>query len=149
MVAGGVGVLDVEADLARLPPVVYSVGGPVANRFTALFNPVGGPGYGGLPFYYDPSAGGIRDARTGAVLCTSSCFVVAKLQVGSGTVYLVWGLGGEDTRAAAAYLFHRGSWLAAARGHAAVVARWSYIQHTLSSGSVNVGLSFVEISRWP
>jgi hypothetical protein len=149
MVAGGVGVLDAEADLARLPPVVYSVGGPLANRFTALFNPVGRPGYGGLPFYYDPSAGGIRDARTGALLCTSNCFVVAKLQVGPRTVYLVWGLGGEDTRAAAAYLFYRGGWLAAARGHAAVVARWSYEQYPLSSSYVNVGLDFWEISRWP
>ncbi|WP_333639399.1 hypothetical protein [Pyrobaculum aerophilum] len=38
----------------------------------ALFNPVGGAGYGGLPFYYDPSAGGIRDARTGTVY--TGCF---------------------------------------------------------------------------
>ncbi|MEM4438520.1 MAG: hypothetical protein QW680_07790 [Pyrobaculum sp.] len=50
----------------------FALGGPLVNDVVALFNPVGGAGYGGLPFYYDPSAGGIRDARTSAVY--TGCF---------------------------------------------------------------------------
>ena len=47
MAVGGLGVLDSEANSTQLPPLVFSVGGPLANRFTAVFNPVGRVGYGG------------------------------------------------------------------------------------------------------
>lgn len=108
------------------------------------------PGYGGLPFYFDTSAGGIRDARTGQLLCTSQCFVVAKLNVGGRAVVLAWGLGGEDTRAAAAYLFYRPA-LLTARGNVAQVVRWSYIYETTTTTSAvyRVGIDFSPISTWP
>ncbi|AAL62818.1 hypothetical protein PAE0478 [Pyrobaculum aerophilum str. IM2] len=145
MAVGGLGVLDSEANSTQLPPLVFSVGGPLANRFTAVFNPVGRVGYGGLPFYYDPSVGGIRDGRTGAVLCVSSCFVVAKLQWGRRAVVLAWGLGGDDTRAAAAYVHYYGKELLEEFGNAAVVVRWSWRYYQ----SYKIGIDFYTIAKWP
>ncbi|MEM1634087.1 MAG: hypothetical protein QXE68_07715, partial [Sulfolobales archaeon] len=139
------GVLDSEANSTQLQPLVFSVGGPLANRFTAVFNPVGRVGYGGLPFYYDPSVGGIRDGRTGAVLCVSSCFVVAKLQWGRRAVVLAWGLGGDDTRAAAAYVHYYGKELLEKFGNAAVVVQWSWRYYQ----SYKIGIDFYTIAKWP
>ncbi|MEM4438517.1 MAG: hypothetical protein QW680_07775 [Pyrobaculum sp.] len=145
MAVGGLGVLDSEANSTQLPPLVFSVGGPLANRFTAVFNPVGRVGYGGLPFYYDPSVGGIRDGRTGAVLCVSSCFVVAKLQWGRRAVVLAWGLSGDDTRAAAAYVHYHGGELLEKFGNAAVVVQWSWRYYQ----SYKIGIDFYTIAKWP
>ena len=145
MAVGGVGLLDGEVVESDLPPVVYSVGGPFANVFTRRFNPPDRPGVNGLPFYYDSSDGGIKDARTGLPICTSGCFVVAKLQVGSRAVVLAWGIGGEDTRAATAYLFYHGRELLNARGNAARVVEWSYWQYS----GYNIGMRFHVRAAWP
>jgi len=51
----------------QYPGVVVSVGGPGVNSLTYALNPPGRVGAGGLPFYFDPSVGGVRDARSGAV----------------------------------------------------------------------------------
>jgi hypothetical protein len=87
----------------RYPGVVVSVGGPLANSLTWALNPPDRPGAGGLPFYYDTAAGGIRDARTGLVW-RSNAAVVAVVPNGSRVYVLVWGLSGEDTRRAARWL---------------------------------------------
>ena len=57
----------------QYPGVVVSVGGPLANSFTRVLNPPDRPGAGGLPFYFDTAAGGIRDARTDQVWRSSGC----------------------------------------------------------------------------
>jgi hypothetical protein len=87
----------------RYPGVVVSVGGPLANSFTRALNPPDRPGAGGLPFYYDTTAGGIKDAVSGQVW-RSNAAVVAVVPNGSRVYVLVWGLGGEDTRRAARWL---------------------------------------------
>jgi M6 family metalloprotease-like protein len=46
----------------RYPGVVVSVGGPFANSLTRALNPPDRLGAGGLPFYFDTGAGGIKDA---------------------------------------------------------------------------------------
>jgi hypothetical protein len=87
----------------QYPGVVVSVGGPLANSLTRALNPPDRPGAGGLPFYFDTAAGGIRDARTGQVW-RSGAAVVAVVSNGSRVYVLVWGIGGEDTRRAARWL---------------------------------------------
>jgi hypothetical protein len=145
MAAGGLGLLDSEVVFGDLPPYVFSVGGPMANSFTRLYNPPDGPGFGGLPFYYSISRGGIVDGRTGALLCTSNCFVVAKLVDRGRAVVLAWGIGGDDTRAAAAYLYHHGRPLLDSRSNTARVISWSY----LSRDGYRYGLNFTTIATWP
>jgi hypothetical protein len=145
MAAGGLGLLDSEAVFDRLPPYVFSVGGPLANSFTRLYNPPDRPGFGGLPFYYSTSRGGIVDGRTGALLCTSNCFVVAKLVDRGRAVVLVWGIGGDDTRAAVAYLYYYGRSLLDSRSNAARVVSWSY----LSRDGYRYGLNFRTLASWP
>jgi len=150
MATGGLGLLDSEVlssltPLYDLPPYVFSVGGPMANSFTRLYNPPDGPGFGGLPFYYSISRGGIVDGRTGALLCTSNCFVVAKLIDRGRAVVLAWGIGGDDTRAAAAYLYHHGRPLLDSRSNTARVISWSY----LSRDGYRYGLNFTTIATWP
>jgi len=150
MAAGGLGLLDSEVlssltPLYDLPPYVFSVGGPLANSFTRLYNPPDGPGFGGLPFYYSTSRGGIVDGRTGDLLCTSNCFVVAKLADRGRAVVLAWGIGGDDTRAAAAYLHHHGRTLMDTRSNTAMVVSWSY----LSRDGYRYGLNFTTQATWP
>jgi len=145
MAAGGLGLLDSEVVFDRLPPYVFSVGGPLANSFTRLYNPPDRPGFGGLPFYYSTSRGGVVDGRTGALLCTSNCFVVAKLVDRGRAVVLVWGIGGDDTRAAAAYLHYHGRTLLDTRSNTAKVVRWSY----LSRDGYRYGLNFTTLATWP
>jgi hypothetical protein len=145
MAAGGLGLLDSEVVFGDLPPYVFSVGGPLANSFTRLYNPPDGLGFGGLPFYYNTSRGGIVDGRTGALLCTSNCFVVAKLIDRGKAVVLVWGIEGHDTRAAAAYLHHHGRTLLDSRSNTARVVSWSY----LSRDGYRYGLSFTTLATWP
>jgi len=145
MAAGGLGLLDSEVVFGDLPPYVFSVGGPLANSFTRLYNPTDGLGFGGLPFYYSTSQGGIMDGRTGALLCTSSCFVVAKLIDRGRAVVLVWGIEGHDTRAAAAYLHHHGRTLLDSRSNTARVVRWSY----LSRDGYRYGVDFTTLATWP
>jgi hypothetical protein len=145
MVAGGLGLLDSEVVFDRLPPYVFSVGGPLANGFTRLYNPPDGSGFGGLPFYYSTSRGGIVDGRTGALLCVSNCFVVAKLVDRGKAVVLAWGIGGDDTRAAAAYLYYYGRSLLGLQINAARVVSWSY----LSQDGYRYGLNFTTLASWP
>jgi len=145
MAAGGLGLLDSEVVFGDLPPYVFSVGGPLANSFTRLYNPPDGPGFGGLPFYYSISRGGIVDGRTGALLCTSNCFVVAKLVDRGKAVVLAWGIGGDDTRAAAAYLYYYGRTLLDSRSSTARVVSWNY----LSRDGYRYGLDFTTIASWP
>jgi hypothetical protein len=145
MAAGGLGLLDSEVVFGNLPPYVFSVGGPLANSFTRLYNPPDGPGFGGLPFYYSTSWGGIVDGRTGRLLCTSNCFVVAKLIDRGRAVVLVWGIAGDDTRVAAAYLYYYGRSLLDSRGNAARVVSWSY----LSRDGYRYGLGFITRATWP
>jgi len=150
MATGGLGLLDSEVlssltPLYDLPPYVFSVGGPLANSFTRLYNPPDGLGFGGLPFYYSTSRGGIVDGRTGALLCTSNCFVVAKLIDRRRAVVLAWGIGGHDTRAAAAHLHHHGRPLLDARSNTAMVVSWSY----LSRYGYRYGLNFTTLATWP
>jgi M6 family metalloprotease-like protein len=145
MAAGGLGLLDSEVVFGELPPYVFSVGGPLANSFTRLYNPPDGLGFGGLPFYYSTSRGGIVDGRTGALLCTSNCFVVAKLIDRGKAVVLAWGTGGDDTRAAAAYLHHHGRTLLDSRNNTAKVVRWSY----LSQYGYRYGVDFTTLATWP
>jgi hypothetical protein len=142
---GGLGLLDSEVAFGSLPPYVFSVGGPLANSFTRLYNPPNAPGFGGLPFYYSTSRGGIVDGRTGALLCTSSCFVVAKLIDRGKAVVLAWGIGGHDTRAAAAYLHYHGRSLLDSRTNTARVVSWSY----LSRDGYRYGLNFTTLATWP
>ncbi len=145
MAAGGLGLLDSEVVFDRLPPYVFSVGGPLANSFTRLYNPPDGRGFGGLPFYYSISRGGIVDGRTGALLCTSDCFVMAKLVDRGKAVVLAWGIGGDDTRAAAAYLHYHGRPLLDSRTNTARVVSWSY----LSRDGYRYGLNFTTLATWP
>jgi hypothetical protein len=145
MAAGGLGLLDSEVVFGSLPPYVFSVGGPLANSFTRLYNPPDRPGFGGLPFYYSTSRGGIMDGQTGALLCTSNCFVVAKLIDRGKAVVLAWGIGGHDTRAAAAYLYHHGRTLLNSQTNAARVVSWSY----LSRDGYRYGLNFTTLATWP
>jgi len=145
MATGGLGLLDSEAVFDKLPPYVFSVGGPLANSFTRLYNPPDRPGFGGLPFYYSTSRGGIVDGRTGALLCTSNCFVVAKLVDRSKAVVLAWGIGGDDTRAAAAYLYYYGRSLLDSRSNTARVVSWNY----LSQDGYRYGLNFRTLATWP
>jgi len=145
MATGGFGLLDSEVVFDRLPPYVFSVGGPLANSFTRLYNPPDRPGFGGLPFYYSTSRRGIVDGRTGALLCTSNCFVVAKLVDRGRAVVLAWGIEGHDTRAAAAYLYHHGRPLLDSRSNAARVVSWSY----LSQDGYRYGLNFTTLATWP
>jgi M6 family metalloprotease-like protein len=145
MAAGGLGLLDSEVAFGSLPPYVFSVGGPLANSFTRLYNPPNGPGFGGLPFYYNISRGGIMDGRTRALLCTSNCFVVAKLIDRGKAVVLAWGIGGHDTRAAAAYLHYHGRTLLDSRSNTARVVSWSY----LSRDGYRYGLDFRTLATWP
>jgi hypothetical protein len=145
MATGGFGLLDSEVVFDKLPPYVFSVGGPLANSFTRLYNPPDRPGFGGLPFYYSTSQGGIVDGRTGALLCTSNCFVVAKLVDRGKAVVLAWGIGGHDTRAAAAYLYYYGRSLLSSRINTARVVNWSY----LSQDGYRYGLNFTTLATWP
>ena len=145
MATGGLGLLDSEVVFDKLPPYVFSVGGPLANGFTRLYNPPDGSGFGGLPFYYSTSRGGIVDGRTGALLCVSNCFVVAKLVDRGKAVVLAWGIGGDDTRAAAAYLYYYGRSLLASQSNAARVVSWSY----LSQDGYRYGLNFTTLASWP
>ena len=145
MATGGLGLLDSEVVFDSLPPYVFSVGGPLANSFTRLYNPPNGPGFGGLPFYYSTSRGGVVDGRTGALLCTSNCFVVAMLVDRGRAVVLAWGIEGDDTRAAAAYLHYHGRSLLDSRSNTARVVRWSY----LSRDGYRYGLNFTTLATWP
>ncbi len=145
MATGGLGLLDSEVVFGRLPPYVFSVGGPLANSFTRLYNPPDRSGFGGLPFYYSTSRRGIVDGRTGALLCTSNCFVVAKLIDRGKAVVLAWGIGGHDTRAAAAYLHYYGRTLLDSRNNTAKVVSWSY----LSRDGYRYGLNFTTLATWP
>ncbi len=145
MAAGGLGLLDSEVVFDRLPPYVFSVGGPLANSFTRLYNPPDRSGFGGLPFYYSTSLRGIVDGRTGALLCTSNCFVVAKLKDRGKAVVLAWGIGGHDTRAAAAYLHYHGRTLLDSWTNTARVVSWSY----LSQDGYRYGLDFRILATWP
>ena len=145
MAAGGLGLLDSEVVFDRLPPYVFSVGGPMVNSFTRLYNPPDRPGFGGLPFYYSISRGGIVDERTGALLCTSNCFVVAKLVDRGKAVVLAWGIAGHDTRVAVAYLHYHGRPLLDSRSNAARVVSWSY----LSQDGYRYGLNFRTLATWP
>jgi hypothetical protein len=145
MATGGLGLLDSEVVFDKLPPYVFSVGGPLANSFTRLYNPPDRPGFGGLPFYYSTSRGGIVDGRTGALLCTSNCFVVAKLVYRGKAVVLAWGIGGDDTRAAAAYLHYHGRTILDSQTNTAKVVSWNY----LSRDGYRYGLDFKTIATWP
>ncbi|MEM4896666.1 MAG: hypothetical protein QXT13_02185 [Pyrobaculum sp.] len=115
---------------ARLGYCHFSLGGPVVNDVVGLFNPVGKVGYGGLPFYYDPNAGGIRDARSGAVYTGSNVFLVAALNVTNAfgwsgpprVVVIAWGIGGDGTYASAVWLATR---YYEGRDKYAVVVRWT------------------------
>jgi hypothetical protein len=117
----------------------------MANSFTRLYNPPDRSGFGGLPFYYSTSQRGIVDGRTGALLCTSNCFVVAKLVDRGRSVVLAWGMGGHDTRAAAAYLHYHGRTLLDSRSNAAMVVSWSY----LSRDGYRYGVDFRTLATWP
>ena len=145
MAAGGLGLLDSEVVFTGLPPYVFSVGGPLVNSFTRLYNPPNGQGFGGLPFYYSTSRGGIVDGRTGALLCTSNCFVVAKLVDRGKAVVLAWGIGGHDTRAATAYLYYYGRTILDSRSNTARVVSWNY----LSRDGYRYGVDFRTLASWP
>jgi hypothetical protein len=82
------------------------MGGPLANRVTGYFNPVNRVAPNGMPFYYDSSAGGIRDARTGQLYTGSNVFLVAVVSETAAydpllhrLVVLAWGNGGDGTYA--------------------------------------------------
>lgn len=105
---------------------VFSVGGPFANSFTRRYNPPDRVGYGGLPFYYDTSAGGIRDARFG-VLYRGNVGVIASLYDGGRRVILAWGITGEDTRIMAAIVAQKKDFWKSIRGNYAEVIRWSVV----------------------
>jgi len=85
------------------------------------------------------------DGRTGAVLCTSNCFVVAKLLDRGKAIILAWGIGGEDTRAAAAYLHYYGRDLITARHNTARVIQWNYWTYE----GLKVGITFRTLATWP
>jgi hypothetical protein len=79
------------------------------------------------------------------LLCTSNCFVVAKLIDRGRAVVLVWGIGGDDTRVAAAYLHYHGRSLLDTRSNTARVVSWSY----LSRDGYRYGLDFTTRATWP
>jgi len=90
----------------RLSVCHVSMGGPSANRVTGYFNPVNRVAPNGMPFYYDSSAGGIRDARTGQLYTGSNVFLVAVVSETAAydpllhrLVVLAWGNGGDGTYA--------------------------------------------------
>ncbi len=66
-----------------------------------MYNPPDTEGFDGLPFFYNTTAGGIEDARTGQIF-TGHVFMVAILYDPSIDKYIVlaWGLSGVDTEAA-------------------------------------------------
>jgi len=132
-----------DGQLKAAEPYVFSVGGPYPNLVTRLYNPADRVGFGGLPFYYDSSAGGIRDARTGQ-LCSGRCFVVASLLDGIRRVVLAWGISGEDTRAAALYAALNKETLKRARGNVAYLVSW---EPEVYNGRV-VGVRFNVMAMW-
>ena len=71
--------------------------------------------------------------------------MVAKLIDRSKAVVLAWGIGGDDTRATAAYLYHHGRTLLDSRSNAARVAGWSY----LSRYGYRCRLGFTTLATWP
>lgn len=142
IVAGGRGLLHYEVDAVDLPPVVYSVGGPLANPFTARYNPPDRPGINGLPFYYSTADGGIKDGRTGYV-CRSKCFVVAMLTVDGRRVFLAWGLTGFDTKAVAVYLAKWKDWMRIFDNYAELVT-WDYAYFY----GYNTGYKFNTVADW-
>lgn len=119
-------------------PFIFSVGGPLANRFTAAYNPPDKLGFNGLPFYFDSRAGGIRDARTGRIY-DKRVGVVASLHDGRRRVMLVWGLDGEDTRVMSLYAALHKEDLKRVEGSCALLITWGS-----SDGHLYIG----EITRW-
>jgi hypothetical protein len=71
--------------------------------------------------------------------------VVAKLVDRGKAVVLAWGIGGDDTRAAAAYLYYYGRSLLGLQINAARVVSWSY----LSQDGYRYGLNFTTLASWP
>jgi uncharacterized protein (UPF0248 family) len=125
---------------------VVSFGGPLVNAMTGLYNPVNKVGYGGLPFYYDTGAGGIRDARTGQVYTGSRVFLVAVLNTTAPYhrfIVLAWGNGGEGTYAAGIWVrnFYYKAW-----DKYAVVVRWD---DTNNNGLPDSYDSYTVLAAWP
>ncbi len=125
---------------------VVSFGGPLVNAMTGLYNPVNKVGYGGLPFYYDTGAGGIRDARTGQVYTGSRVFLVAVLNTTAPYhrfIILAWGNGGEGTYAAGIWIrnFYYKAW-----DKYAVVVRWD---DTNNNGLPDSYDSYTVLAAWP
>jgi len=112
----------------RLSVCHISMGGPLVNRVTGYFNPPDRVAPNGMPIYYDTSAGGIRDARTGQLYTGSNVFLVAVVNVTAAydplphrLVVLAWGNGGAGTYASGVWL--RDFYWQAYNKYAAVV-RW-------------------------
>ncbi|MGC8584419.1 MAG: hypothetical protein ACP5MH_11950, partial [Thermoproteus sp.] len=120
---------------------VISVGGPLVNTFTYVFNPTDRIGYGGLPFYFDTKRYLIVDARDGSTYGPGH-FVVAMLYVKEVDRYvmLVWGYGGLDTYAAAVWLTTH-----PLPNTGAVLVRWSDSNH---NGIPDIGDEFVVVKSW-
>lgn len=114
-------VVSTTINWAKIPGrIAVSSGGPGPNLFTRVLNPPNSIGADNLPFYYDSNAGGIRDARTGA-LYTGNVFLVALVYIPQVDKYAVlsWGLTGIATYASAVYAT---TWYI---NYKAVVVRWS------------------------
>jgi len=134
----------------RLSVCHVSMGGPLANRVTGYFNPVNRVAPNGMPFYYDTSAGGIRDARTGQLYTGSNVFLVAVANVTAAydllphrLVVLAWGNGGDGTYASGVWL--RDFWRQMDDKYAAVV-RWI---DTNGNGMPDSNDRFEVLATWP
>ncbi len=134
----------------RLSVCHVSMGGPLANRVTGYFNPPDRVAPNGMPFYYDTSAGGIRDARTGQLFTGSNVFLVAVVNVTvtdlllpDRLVVLAWGNGGDGTYASGVWLKYL-SWQAYDK-YAAVV-RWI---DTNGDGIPDGNDKFEVLATWP
>jgi hypothetical protein len=134
----------------RLSVCHVSMGGPLVNRVTEYFNPPDRVAPNGMPFYYDTSAGGIRDARTGQLYTGSNVFLVAVVNVTAADpflpdrlVVLAWGNGGDGTYASGVWL--RDFFWQAYDKYAAVV-RWV---DTNGNGIPDGNDRFEVLATWP
>ncbi|MFZ8841348.1 MAG: hypothetical protein ACO2PM_20985 [Pyrobaculum sp.] len=134
----------------RLSVCNVSMGGPLVNRVTGYFNPVNRVAPNGMPFYYDTSAGGIRDARTGQLYTGSNVFLVAVVNETAAydhlpqrLVVLVWGNGGDGTYASDVWL--RDFFWQALNKYASVV-RWVDAN---GNGIPDCNDNFEVLATWP
>ncbi len=121
---------------------IIAFGGPLVNYITYTYNPPNTIGYGGLPFFYNSTAGGIEDARTGQVY-TGNVFLVAIVYNPSIDKYivLVWGLSGIDTEAAGVWLANYGYY-----NYRAVIVEWT---NTTGLPAPSPQDQYIVVDHWP